>query len=181
MMKMNLLPKEDRKEQKEASGKKLSLFFFLSVSTAICLVVLTGIFYVWLQEQKQYYHDQLQPVLVQLQGHNEAIDRRQEKADHIRQVMEKNTNWPGVLVALAETKPQDVCVRSLTGEKKGFCLTVTCPQNGSLQQWQQRLKQTGWFPRMTLGKVKRPATGPLEMDLHLTISNEHTTPISKAG
>ena len=152
---MNIAPKQEKRHWKEKVEKALPLavliegFLFLIVCSAYGYTA--GL----VKEKQAYYEEVIEPTQRRIHTYNEMEKRKTEQAKVLQAMMESHRNWPGLLVALTESKPDDVIVVSSQSSQQGIHLQVQAKEARSLQTWQGKLRKSPFFSNVTLGKIRK--------------------------
>lgn len=174
---MNLLPETARVQSQTAMAPQ-------AIGTAVVLACCLGVwilnFFYWHQIQHlQYeYTAHFQPVQVKLQAHNAEMAQRTQYMRRVQTGMKSDTNWPAILVALSDSKPQGITVKTIKADKKQLQISLAASSQAAVREWKDRLQKGAWFSQAQIRKWQTSAKGNTA-ELDLLLSHENTSADTK--
>lgn len=160
---INLLP---------AACQKQTTFYLAPLTWLVCgLLVLTagaGMFFQQnLAEQQRIYTDQVFPRQEKVKQYNARLAAWQKLAD--KEEKEETRHWPGILVALAETKPPEISLKQMVTEGTKVQFRGEAPSDAAPRKWQKALAaQQEVVGKKSLGKMQKQKEGNVTFSLEIS-------------
>ena len=171
-MHFNLLPQEERCcRWKQIKYNAFFLIISMMAMSAFCFAIVGTIFSAQVDRQKMYYTDQLQPVQTWIIQNNQVCEQITREASGIQKNNAAISSWPAVLVCLADTKPNDVEVRSLQIRQKKVCVNAVTLQVPQVQGWQKKLQKTTLFTTVSVTRINHQEPKSIAFDLEMEIAD----------
>jgi Tfp pilus assembly protein PilN len=176
-MHFNLLPQEERCcRWKQIKHDAFFLIIGIMSVSAFCFAVVGTIFSAQVDKQKMYYTDQLQPVQTWIIQNNQVCDQIAREVSGIQKNNAATSPWTSVLVCLADTKPNDVEVRSLQIRQKRVCINAITLQAPQIQDWQKKLQKSGGFASVSVTRINHKEPKSIAFDLEMEIADDTLKP-----
>ncbi len=179
-MQCNVMPESAQQGQREETARRLlgPLLIVLSVA-----VVLSGITSLWCytaaQGAKQYMTDFVYPVTQQVSEHNAKEQEVKAYEKRLRDAQSKGIHWSPILVMLAETKPPDIAVQTISGETQTITVTAVGEQIDTARSWQQSLRRRAGIQDVQVKTMKQGIGGPKQFAFAVILGDKEngtTTP-----
>lgn len=174
-MKCNLMPKSIQLEQKR-QRINLCLRPVLILSLIIFLTsVISG---VWFQQKTEaervYYTDQAYPHVQQIQKQNHGENLMKKQMETVTTMEKNRIHWPIVLVCLAETKPQEGAVQTLSVKDRHVTIEGLASSASFSRMWQERLRHQPCIAAVSISKVTGQLKNTQAFRLEVEVQSDGT-------
>lgn len=153
-MKYDLMPKAIRQEQRQRYIKQ---WFRPFCMIFLVLTVAAAGGGSWLQsraeEEKIYYTDQVYPYVRQIQKQNQNETLMKKHVEAMETAEKKCIHWAAVLVCLADTKPQEGLVQTLSVKDSHVTIEGQAPSKEFMRTWQEKLRHQPSIAAVSMGKT----------------------------